>query len=727
MACPDFEKLYSYILGEIEEEECEALRNHLENCKACKAKSKELEEDIEKIKLFLGNYEWNFFDEDGDSSSGKGNEEKTESNKKSVILKNMRKDFKGNLFSPVSQRQSIYISMRMWFKNIYFLILKKFLFKSYSPAQKITFAAAFASIILIFIFSLSFLSGRVTGNFLRSVKYRTEIALSSENPAPYYEMGLIMREKNNIADARKLLEKAYLINHNYAVSYCDFGDGYQAKLKKVVIFSNLTKNENCLLSGFALSTGDKLSLIRTLSPEAVETLNNMAGENAIEKACRMADSLGGDYLLFLDDLSNKDSEWSLKYKLIKIAGNQIISQAFLSSPSLTGLEFQLVLETAEILCGKITSMEEDIIKKYSFNSEKAFEFYLEGRGHYYRYTEEDNRKAINLFREALEIDPNSALTCAALADSMTQEYGLFSKDDKELLKQSMEYSKKAIMLDPALAEAYKSRGLTFAYEGKSDEAIKEYEKALELNENYTEAYINLGMIYLNAKSYKVAVSMFKKALHTNSSSPEAYKELANSYLFMRDYENAEKSYRKALEIGFLNSHSLFQTYNNIALCYRADGTYDKALENLKKAFELRPDEGKISFELAEVAGLAGKKKDAELYYRAYLELEPDGEYSENAEKTLKLLEENKGRAEGLIDRGSLKDISGYKVVFKESASSDKEFISEIDDRGFYSLILPEGTYKYIEIKSEDNIAPLKPYSPVEIISGRIKSFDIYIE
>jgi len=730
MDCLDMEKLYSYILEQMTGEEIKNIGEHIRACESCKERKKELEEDIEKIKCFLKNYDWDSSDEDKDDSSP---EDIPHISLRSDRIPGKSQDMfsttgidrekeKSSMKSFLHGKNSDWKLRKLQIKLLYLTFLKEIFYRTWTPARKLAFAGI---CILIVIFSfLLFLPGPIHRSFL-AYKYGIESTLSSQNPGPLYNMGLLKRDEGKIFESRDLLQKAYLLNNNYSVSYYDFGEGYYGKLKKIVIFSGEDDNED-MLYGISSSAGSKLSLVRTLSPGAVETFRDIKKEDIFEDACRAAGRLGGDYLLFMDGLSSCDDEWSLEYTLVKLSGHKIISKALLTAPSLAGLEFKLVYEVAKILCGNLTEMEEDIIKKYSFTSEKAFELYLEGKGHYYRYTEEDNERAIELFRQAIELEPESPLIYSALADALIQEYGLFSDNDPDLLNQSRDYANKALAGDPLLAEGHKSLGLIFIYEGKKEEAIGEYKKALEINENYTEAYINLGMLYLNEKELDKASEMFKQALYTNESSPEAHKELANSYFLKEDFNKAIDSYRQALHIGFLNAHSLFQTYNNLSLCYRYRGMYKEALKNMKEALTLKPNYGPLYFEIAEAFRLNGDKKEALENYRLYLEYEPEGKYRERTEITIKLMEENKGRVDGLVVSHKGEPLSALKVIFKKNSSSFGSYEGPVDERGFYSLTLPEGNYKYVEVRSEEKVFPVKSMPELDIRGGCLESFDIYL-
>ncbi|MEQ8222908.1 MAG: tetratricopeptide repeat protein [Candidatus Eremiobacterota bacterium] len=707
MDCPDTDTIYSYILEEITGEKKKNIQKHIEECHICQTKILELKGDIDKIEIFLKNYTWETLNNNGNDSS-------SELNKKEIRDINHLNRATSSVYPGKRLNWKI---LKIKIMSIYFLLWKKIIF-SYRVRKKLIFA--FTAIIIILFIPVC-LTG-FTGEKVTYLKYSLEAKIYPNDPETAYNLGLITR-KENPGEAKKLIEKAYLLDHNYAVSYYDFGKTSIPELKKIVILSNC--HNDYITQGMSFSVRDKLSLIKTLSPVSGDLWNEINNQKNMEEACKTAARLGGKYLLFLNNLYLKNNQWNLDYSLIEIVGKKVIASGILVSPSIVQLQINLILEIARTINGNVTEMEEKILKKPPCNPE-TFELYLEGKGHYYRYLEEDNRKAIKLFQKAIKLEPDFAPAYAALADSLTQQYGLFNERKEQLIKNAIEYAKKALSIDPSLAEGYKSLGLSFSYLGRKDEGIKEYEKALLLNENYTEVYINLAMVFLNERDFDKAFYMLQKAVKTNSFSSEAHKELANYYLIKRNYKKAIKEYETAIDAGFLNRHSLFQSYSNMALCYKLEGEHEKAILFLEKALSVNPDKGITCFELAEIFNITGKEEKAIKYYRDYLKVEPAGKFNIRVKTILKLLEDKKGKIEGLVTGIGGESPAGMKVIYRKKSPLSEEFISITDKRGFYTITIPAGSYNCSEIRINKKSIPLKKVYEVKVIPGHVQNMDLYI-
>src|SRR5215475_1406353 len=140
---------------------------------------------------------------------------------------------------------------------------------------------------------------------------------------------------------------------------------------------------------------------------------------------------------------------------------------------------------ATALMLKLTGEERELLtKRYTANTE-AYQLYLKGRYFLNKSTEEDFRKSVEYFRQALEKDPNYALAYAGLADSYAQlgNYGLISM--KESHPRAREAVTRALEIDDKLGEAHASLAFIFTnYYWDWAEAEKRFKRAIELNPNY---------------------------------------------------------------------------------------------------------------------------------------------------------------------------------------------------------------------------------------------------
>ena len=146
-----------------------------------------------------------------------------------------------------------------------------------------------------------------------------------------------------------------------------------------------------------------------------------------------------------------------------------------------------------------------------------------------------------------------SLTTAICYGQTAKEY--FDKGiaylNKGMFDQAITELKKALEIDPNLAEAYTTLGAAYAGKGMLDKAIAEFKKAIEINPNYAMAHNDLGIAYLDKGGMlNEAITEFQKAIEIDPNYAEAHNNLAVSYYYKGEYSLAIKHCDKLIELGY---------------------------------------------------------------------------------------------------------------------------------------------------------------------------------
>jgi len=208
--------------------------------------------------------------------------------------------------------------------------------------------------------------------------------------------------------------------------------------------------------------------------------------------------------------------------------------------------------------------------------------------------------------------------------------------------------------------------------GEYDKAIIEFEKSIELDENHTESYYYLGQCYLqkgiieyNNKNIFKAYSLYRKANKFAEQVIPRYKKIIednpedlNSYLklgyiyetrsivpFVNEYNEALEYYLKALDLATSsfspssgNTGIIIYLNTRIGYIYYEKKNYSQAIEYLEKAEEMSLHNAEVAYYLGLSYDKIGEKEKAREYLSRVIELAPQSEFAQEAEKRLKKID-----------------------------------------------------------------------------------------
>ena len=238
-------------------------------------------------------------------------------------------------------------------------------------------------------------------------------------------------------------------------------------------------------------------------------------------------------------------------------------------------------QIAAALKTRLTPDEVTRLDKKPTDNITAYQFYLKGREYYYRYNKEANENAIDLFKKALDLDPNYALAYAGLGDCYGQRYQKFGFTDA-WNDSAIAISKRAITIDPGLAEGYKALGLAQFNKGLMKAGLESNKQAIKLNPNYWPAVGNTGACYETLGNLADAVVWDNKSDQLNPTGAFSYYLLSRVYVLLLDYQGAEKAINIALNM----QHDLIPAYDVYAQLHFNEGNYQQVIKDCDKVLSI---------------------------------------------------------------------------------------------------------------------------------------------
>ena len=231
----------------------------------------------------------------------------------------------------------------------------------------------------------------------------------------------------------------------------------------------------------------------------------------------------------------------------------------------------------------------------------VYEAYLKGRYFWNQRTREGARKSVEYFEQAISRDPSYAPAFAGLSDSYTLgdgEYLGVGRD--EAYQKATEAARRAIELDPSLAEAHSSlAAIKFQYEWDWTGADEEFKKAISLNPNSSIAHMWYGELLSATGRHEEAIEVMEQARRLDPLDAMINSDLAWIYFMARQYDRALDESRKALEL----DPSLAWVQWMMGTIYYNRGMEREAVEAYKKTFTITGAESERLSAISDARGI----------------------------------------------------------------------------------------------------------------------------
>jgi len=208
-----------------------------------------------------------------------------------------------------------------------------------------------------------------------------------------------------------------------------------------------------------------------------------------------------------------------------------------------GMQDEVARDIAEEIHGKLTPQEQTRLNAKRTANTAAYDAYLRGRYLWNQRNAEATTKALGYFQQAVHEDPEFALGYSGLADCYWVGWGV--KND---FRRAEEYARKALSLEPDLAEAHVSLGMVSMYQYKLAIADSELNRALDLNPNYAMAHHIRSAFLLSVGRTNDALAVNDRARQLDPFSIPINTLRAIILIGLRQYQEAARQARMTLEL-----------------------------------------------------------------------------------------------------------------------------------------------------------------------------------
>jgi len=162
--------------------------------------------------------------------------------------------------------------------------------------------------------------------------------------------------------------------------------------------------------------------------------------------------------------------------------------------------------------------------------------------------------------------------------------------------EAVEDFQRALQIDPNNVIALGNLGSAYRQEKRWDDAKNALERALKLSPDDAEVNYSLGMVFAQANDSEHAYEYLQKALASRPDYPEALNNLGILYIRTARQAEAEKSFRESIRV----APDFDQAYLNLARLYVLEGENQKARAVLLELLKVHPGLPQAEKELEQI-------------------------------------------------------------------------------------------------------------------------------
>lgn len=270
----------------------------------------------------------------------------------------------------------------------------------------------------------------------------------------------------------------------------------------------------------------------------------------------------------------------------------------------------------------LTDSEKQLLAQKPTDDLRAYDFYMRGRELLYLKGKRNTENAIQMFENAVALDPAFASSYAGLAEAYSYMYEWYDGNSLWLGK-SIEMNQKALSLDPTSLDAQFGIAMVYFHHRRLAESKRTIEGILKENNEFYPGYLRLGMIADLSGDLEGALKHYRRAAELKPYDEDAWRFLVGIYRKLGKIEKAEEAAMKVIEV---TSRKLEASLDDIivmsrlAEAYARFGSREEAQATLRRVFELGANDGLAVYNCSCAYALLGEKPSALISLRRAFEI-----------------------------------------------------------------------------------------------------------
>jgi serine/threonine protein kinase/Flp pilus assembly protein TadD len=273
---------------------------------------------------------------------------------------------------------------------------------------------------------------------------------------------------------------------------------------------------------------------------------------------------------------------------------------------------EIARKIAEALRITLSPQEQEALAAKPTENLQAYDLYLRGKNYARRLTLQDTEFALQMFDNAVALDPNFAIAHAAIANGCAMIHCNFGRD-AIWIDRANTALQKALALYPELPEVQIGRAWILYSTNQHDEAIRIVRQVVERKPDCEGAYYLLCRALFASGRYQEVAEIADVALEASGEDYNAYAPIDNS---LKALGKTDASHNLLLRRVIALEHHLkrvpedARARTHLAVCYADLGRSADAAKEASFATVLRPNDAMILYNAACVFGVLKNKSEA---------------------------------------------------------------------------------------------------------------------
>jgi serine/threonine protein kinase/cytochrome c-type biogenesis protein CcmH/NrfG len=276
------------------------------------------------------------------------------------------------------------------------------------------------------------------------------------------------------------------------------------------------------------------------------------------------------------------------------------------------LQDEIARKIAEALRVTLTPQEQEALASKPTENSQAYDLYLRGRSYTRRMTRQDLEFALQMFDNAVTLDPGFALAHAAIAIASAQYYCHYERSPG-WMDRAVTASRRASELGKDTPDVLVAEAWILSADHSYAEAVEKVNKAIARKPDAESAYYVLGRSLFAAGRYQEVLDIAETAITHSGENYNIYVPINNALGALSKTEALRKFVQRQIQVFEKHIETVPEDPRARVLLannYAAADRYDDAIREANFAMALRPHDAMVAYNVACAFGKMGKKAES---------------------------------------------------------------------------------------------------------------------